>query len=140
MSNLQQVEEKIKAALAGADIEAVRIIIFYLFLKMQFINYFGEDFTYYSQIKAKLGGCALPDGSVPFSDLTPILSDLGLSDQEILTLARHFKANPEITLEIENTVRLAQEKLRKRVSSNFKNRKIHAYFRFLMIFQDLTAL
>ena len=107
---------------------------------MKFINYFEKNLTYYSQIKAKLGGCALPDGSVPFSDLTPILSDLGLSDQEILTLARHFKANPEITLEIENTVRLAQEKLRKRVSSNFKNRKIHAYFRFLMIFQDLTAL
>ena len=28
MSNLQQVEEKIKAALAGADIEAVRSILF----------------------------------------------------------------------------------------------------------------
>ena len=28
MSNLQHVNEKIKAALAGADIEAVRIIIF----------------------------------------------------------------------------------------------------------------
>ena len=69
------------------------------------------------QIKAKLGGCALPDGSVPFSDLTPILSDLGLSDQEILTLARHFGANPgQASPEIEKTIRLAQEKLRKKAS------------------------
>lgn len=91
-SSIDKIEAKIQAGLVGQKAE---------------------------EIKSQLSSRANSDGTINFESVRGILEELGLNQQEILTLGRHFASSTNDDSTVTRVARVVKDKLRRRRFDEF---------------------
>ncbi|CBY19533.1 unnamed protein product [Oikopleura dioica] len=72
-----------------------------------------------AEIKSQLSSRANSDGTINFESMRSILEELGLNQQEILTLGRHFASSTDDDSTVTRVARVVKDKLRRRRFDEF---------------------